>query len=426
MIEVPGGGSPMGYLARRYGVEEEDLDGWTVAVNLTRNNCRIVDPGLRFYAEKLAASAVLARAARLVGPLRGTTQVVREILREPFAGELDVEATLENVLGKAFPEPGDWVDPAPRGAPPPGRDDDRHLTLDVGREHGRRRRGRGRAGAQAQAGGPGRGGVRGQGAGRDASRVGGPAGRGGRAACSTSRCAATPTSRPRWSSAPPSCERGRNPRRSGLLITDGVVTAGGDPVPLAHRFPRLFVLLTEDYKMNPELLSAARRRRARRRFPSAHLPRSAGAPARCRQPRAAIDCAAGAAGAPLTCEETPVGVFGPPNVAKLEAAGKIDGLVRAARYKKDPAVAADARRALTDYLDKIIQRLQTKNIVQLNTARDALVIIGEPARDRLIFILQQGHLHRRQDAAYVLGMMGDPVAVKPLCVACTTPTRCCA
>jgi len=59
--------------------------------------------------------------------------------------------------------------------------------------------------------------------------------------------------------------------------------------------------------------------------------------------------------------------------------------------------------------------------VQLNTARDALVIIGEPARDRLIYILQQGHLHRRQDAAYVLGMMGDPVAVKPLCVAMHNP-----
>jgi len=51
----------------------------------------------------------------------------------------------------------------------------------------------------------------------------------------------------------PELERGRNPRRSGLLITDGVVTAGGDPLPMAHRFPRLFVLLTEDYKMNPEL-----------------------------------------------------------------------------------------------------------------------------------------------------------------------------
>jgi HEAT repeat protein len=116
-----------------------------------------------------------------------------------------------------------------------------------------------------------------------------------------------------------------------------------------------------------------------------------------------------------------VAVFGPPDVAKLEAAGKIDGLVRAAKYKKDPAVAADARRALTGYLDKVIQRLQTKNIVQLDTARDALVIIGPPARDRLIFILKQGHLHRRQDAAYVLGMMGDPEAVTPLCMAMHNP-----
>jgi HEAT repeat protein len=116
-----------------------------------------------------------------------------------------------------------------------------------------------------------------------------------------------------------------------------------------------------------------------------------------------------------------VGLFGPPNVAKLEAEGKIDRLVRAAKYKKDPAVAAEARNALTGFLDKIIQRLQTKNMVQLNTARDALVVIGEPARDRLIYIIQQGHLHRRQDAAYVLGLMGDPVAVKPLCVAMHNP-----
>ena len=114
-------------------------------------------------------------------------------------------------------------------------------------------------------------------------------------------------------------------------------------------------------------------------------------------------------------------VFGPPDVAKLEAAGKIDGLVRAAKYKKDPAVAADARRALTGNLDTVIQRLHTKNMVQLNTAREALVIIGPPARDRLIFILQQGHLHRRQDAAFVLGIMGDPEAVKPLCVAMHNP-----
>ena len=114
-------------------------------------------------------------------------------------------------------------------------------------------------------------------------------------------------------------------------------------------------------------------------------------------------------------------MFGPPNVAKLEAAGKIDGLVKAAKYKKDPA--GGGRRAPRPHRlpDKIIQRLQTKNLVQLNTAREALVIIGEPARDRLIFILGEGHLHRRQDAAFVLGMMKDPAAVKPLCVGLHNP-----
>lgn len=113
-------------------------------------------------------------------------------------------------------------------------------------------------------------------------------------------------------------------------------------------------------------------------------------------------------------------LFGPPNVAKLDAMGKIDGLVKAAKYK-DPVVAEEARKALESYLDKIIDRLQTKNIVQLNTSRDALVTIGPPARDRLLFILKEGHLHRRQDAAYVLGLMKDPVAVGPLCTAMHNP-----
>ena len=114
-------------------------------------------------------------------------------------------------------------------------------------------------------------------------------------------------------------------------------------------------------------------------------------------------------------------LLGPPNVAKLDAKGSIDGLVKAARYKKDPAVAEAARVALEGYLDKIVQRLQTKNIVQLNTSREALVLIGPAARDKLIFILTNGHLHRRQDAAYVLGMMKDPVAVEPLCLAMHNP-----
>jgi HEAT repeat protein len=116
-----------------------------------------------------------------------------------------------------------------------------------------------------------------------------------------------------------------------------------------------------------------------------------------------------------------VAVLRPPNVAKLEASGKIDGLVRAAKYKKDPAIRTDARRALTGFLDQIIKRLDTKNLAQLNMSRAALVVIGEPARERLVFILRDGHLHRRQDAAFVLGVMGDPAAVQPLCVALHNP-----
>ena len=46
---------------------------------------------------------------------------------------------------------------------------------------------------------------------------------------------------------------GDNPRKVGLLITDGVFTAGGNPLAEAARFPRLYVLLTEDYVMDEEL-----------------------------------------------------------------------------------------------------------------------------------------------------------------------------
>lgn len=101
--------TPLEAIAERYGVPLGDLDGWSIAVNLTRSGCRLHNAPLRAYAERLAARAVLQRAARLVGPLRAATHVVREPLREPYAGELDVEATLENLLGKRFPEDGDLI-----------------------------------------------------------------------------------------------------------------------------------------------------------------------------------------------------------------------------------------------------------------------------------------------------------------------------
>lgn len=116
-----------------------------------------------------------------------------------------------------------------------------------------------------------------------------------------------------------------------------------------------------------------------------------------------------------------MGLFGPPNVEKARRTGQIELMLQAANYKKDPALAAAGREALAEHLDDLIKELQTKNIRRLQIVREALVAIGEPARDRLIFILGEGHVHRRQDAAFVLGEMRDEAAVGPLSEALRHP-----
>ena len=114
-------------------------------------------------------------------------------------------------------------------------------------------------------------------------------------------------------------------------------------------------------------------------------------------------------------------LFGPPNVASLAARGKVADLVNAANYKKDPAVREAAREALIGMMDSCIKTLQSKHLPHVYTARQALIIMGPPARDRLIFILGEGHVHRRQDAAFVLGEMRDPEAVPALILAMHNP-----
>jgi HEAT repeat protein len=109
-----------------------------------------------------------------------------------------------------------------------------------------------------------------------------------------------------------------------------------------------------------------------------------------------------------------------PNVPKLKARGDTMGMVRATRHP-DPEIAEPARAALTERLDSLIEKLDSKNVSILQISRAALVAIGPPARDRLIYILREGHVHRRQDAAFVLGRMGDPAAVEPLCAALKHP-----
>jgi HEAT repeat protein len=115
-------------------------------------------------------------------------------------------------------------------------------------------------------------------------------------------------------------------------------------------------------------------------------------------------------------------LFGPPDVVKLKARGKVEPLVRAARYKKDPAVRESARKVLEGMLDYLIGQLSTKNISHLTQVREALKLVGKPAVGKMIFVhTDHQSVQRRQDVTFVLGEMGDPEAVPVLITALRDP-----
>ena len=115
-------------------------------------------------------------------------------------------------------------------------------------------------------------------------------------------------------------------------------------------------------------------------------------------------------------------LFGPPNVAQLKARGSVEGLIRAAKYKKDAKVREDARAALAQMTDFLIGELSTKNIRRLALVREALTLAGRPAQERLIFVhTDKQSLHRRQDATFVLGEMRAKEAVPVLITALRDP-----
>jgi HEAT repeat protein len=110
-------------------------------------------------------------------------------------------------------------------------------------------------------------------------------------------------------------------------------------------------------------------------------------------------------------------LFGPPNVDSLLARGKIEALIKAAKYKRDPAVAEAARASLETQIDLLFRMLDHRNLRVVAAAREGLRLVGSPAVERLIFILENGHVHRREDAAFALGDIRDPAAVPALVAA---------
>ena len=237
------------YFSERLRLPPEEIDGWQIAQRLTKPGCDLAMGGMREYAERLAVRSVLERAAALVGPLRGATHQIVEPMREPHQGELELDETLENLLGKEFPERQDWL---------VEHREERRTQIVLMLDTSLSMAGTNIALAAVAAAvlalkmKP-----------EDLSVV---------VFESTAEAVshledADPPEHVVTEMLRQPCRgytniedglrtglteigRGRNPRKYGLLITDGVYTRGGDPTALAARFPHLFVLLTEDYKMN--------------------------------------------------------------------------------------------------------------------------------------------------------------------------------
>jgi Mg-chelatase subunit ChlD len=242
----------LGSLAGILELPEEALTGWTVAESLSATSVDIKDKGLRELARRIATRAVLRKAHELVGPIQPSRRVVREQMEEPFRGELDEEETLENLLGKEFADPEDWVST---------RRETRRTQVALMMDTSLSMSGKNLALAAVAAAV-----LAFSVKSEDLSVV---------AFESTARAlthlgeretAARVVEQILSQSARGftniadglavgrgELARGDNPRRVGLLITDGVTTAGGDPLVEAALFPRLFVLLTEDYVMDEEL-----------------------------------------------------------------------------------------------------------------------------------------------------------------------------
>lgn len=223
----------------------EDLDGWRLAGDLSAG--ALSHAGARAYlcAQQLAAGAVLRRAGRLVGPLKAATKSVREPLLEPWGGDLDVEATVDNLLGKPHPEPGDLIVRR--------RVDRRHqvvLLVDTSLSMAGEKMALAAVSA-AVLGLKLRPGDLAVVLFADVARVilrfgeeVSPEELVGRML--TVACGGGTNIADALRLGHAELRRGRDPGRSGLLVTDGVCTCGADPLAAAARFGRLHVLLMEE------------------------------------------------------------------------------------------------------------------------------------------------------------------------------------
>jgi magnesium chelatase subunit D len=247
-----GGAEALDALALRYGLDSARLDGWAMAEKVSEVGLELADGALKAQAVRLASHAVIRRACRLVGPMRISKRRRFSVMTEPFRGELDAERTLENVSGKEEPEAEDWIVST--------REEHERavcLMMDVSLSMS----GRNLAlaalttavlalkipeGDLAVV------------AFDSMARVITHLGQVRRADEVVEGILRLPARgytnlEDALATGCRELKRVTHARRTGLLITDGVYTVGGDPTPWASQFPKLHVLMTQDYKVNEEL-----------------------------------------------------------------------------------------------------------------------------------------------------------------------------
>jgi MoxR-like ATPase/Mg-chelatase subunit ChlD len=232
-------------LAQELRAAPEDLDGWKLAGDLSAGALQHAGERAYLCAQQLAAGAVLRRAARLVGPLKAATKTVREPMLEPWGGELDVEATVENLIGKPHPESGDLIVRR--------RVDRRHqvvLMVDTSLSMAGEKMALAAVAAAVLALKL-RPGDLAVALFADGARVVSRFGEEVAPAELVRRMLAVPCGggtdiASALEAGHAELQRGRDPGRSGLLVSDGVYTSGADPLPPAARFGPLHVLLMEE------------------------------------------------------------------------------------------------------------------------------------------------------------------------------------
>jgi Mg-chelatase subunit ChlD len=83
--------------------------GWRVAQNYSYIRRQLKEPKLLSMAKKIAIRAIIARTLQLLGPTRRRMEVVREPYAPGQTGEIELELTTEEVLGKTDIDSSDLI-----------------------------------------------------------------------------------------------------------------------------------------------------------------------------------------------------------------------------------------------------------------------------------------------------------------------------